>query len=185
MKPPVRNKVDFYDRFQAGEFGNRPRTWSNYAALQSDPYSGSVVIRYKDPNSPFLTYNVQQSELPSRLTRYVEVYGAEFIKFRFNEAMPDDHLLIQGELIDQPGGIHLHYSTAPHPMCEALRRYGKHASGLRAKHLLKANLDPDSYEWLYHLLDTYPEHTIEFSTYDRHVGLLEGHNTVWWEVRLY
>jgi hypothetical protein len=185
MKPPVRNKVDFYDRFQAGEFGNRPRTWSNYTDLNSDPYQGPIVVRYRAPKSPFLTYNVPQSELLTRLTRYVEIHGADWEKFRFNEAMPDDHLMIQGELTDQPGGIHLHYSTAPHSMREALRHYGKHTLGLRAKHLLKANLDPDSYEWLYHLLDTYPEHTIEFSTYDRHVGLLEGHNTVFWEVRLY
>ena len=47
-----------------------------------------------------------------------------------------------------------------------------------------ALVDDEDYEWLMQLLDTY-DSVVEFSAYDRAVGILPIRNTIIWEVRNY
>ena len=103
--------------------------------------------------------------------------------------MPDDHLLIQGEvrLLEgwQPHALHLWYATLKKPMNIALAEDSRFAFGVQVHDLLKPRMSPSSYSDLDALIELYPTSTIEFSTYDIGVGNIPGRNTVIWEVRDY
>jgi hypothetical protein len=70
-------------------------------------------------------------------------------------------------------------------MRDALRLDGRQVYGLAAAHLIQRYLDQNSQEWLWHLLDSYPGHVVEFSVYDKCWGTVPGYNSVFWEVRQY
>lgn len=99
--------------------------------------------------------------------------------------MPDDSLLIQGEVIDYIGGFQLTYTLIKKPMNLGLREETRLAKGLTAKIILRSRMDPSGFGDLLALLEIYPESAIEFSTYEKFVGDIPGRNTVFWEVRNY
>ena len=105
---------------------------------------------------------------------------------KFNQSMPDEHLLIQGEIMDGVGGgLELTYSTIKKPMNLALVEEELFIKGLTTKILLQQNLSPSSYSDMVALLDIFPDSIIEFSSYDIPVGNLKGRNTIIWGVRNY
>ena len=79
----------------------------------------------------------------------------------------------------------LFYSRVAKPMREALKEKSFNVTGLEAEILLRYYLCSRSLEWLKILLERYPEHVVEFSSYGVNWGTLRGYNTVFWEVRLY
>jgi hypothetical protein len=106
-------------------------------------------------------------------------------RYYFNESMPDDLLLIQGNIYLTDAGLKLTYSTVPglrHR--EAVTEpHGRYADGLLAWSLLKVNMEGNDWD---DLLERYQDAwVIEFSTYRTFVGILEHRRTVWWEVRAY
>jgi hypothetical protein len=56
---------------------------------------------------------------------------------------------------------------------------------LEAKITLRRYLDSSSYDDLMDLVETFPEHVIEFGAYETNLGNIPGRNTVIWEVRKY
>lgn len=99
-------------------------------------------------------------------------------------------LILQGEVQQAfPGGgrcgLELYFSTDPKPQRLALRDSGRQTSGILAGFLLREALCVRSWEWLNVLLDRYPGHVIEFSTYRRKWGMLPDYNTLFWECRLF
>ena len=99
---------------------------------------------------------------------------------------PHHRGLIQGEVQRTFRGLELYWTKAILPMRDAFRRYGgATALGLVASAHLQAALDTLSYEWLGYLLDTYPDHIIEFSAFGVNWGTIPNRNTVFWEVRKY
>jgi hypothetical protein len=70
-------------------------------------------------------------------------------------------------------------------MREGLAKDGKQVYGATAARLMREFLNDKSFEWVQYLLDSYPDHVVEFSTYDVEWGTVPGHNTVFWEIRKY
>jgi hypothetical protein len=72
------------------------RIWNSYDEIVHSGYVGLVTIRYKETLSKFLTYNAAVREIPALLESHA-AKGAHLSFATFNEAAPDDHLIIQGE----------------------------------------------------------------------------------------
>lgn len=103
----------------------------------------------------------------------------------FNESMPDEALTIQGEVTRAPGGLYLRCDRTPGLKMKDAMAVAKDAWGVHAKLVLDHFLWPNSLDDVEILLDTYPDHVVEFSTYDRAVGDQPRRNTIIWEVRSY
>lgn len=178
----ILTKKEFYDLYNAGVLGNKPLTWDSYEQILKSGWQGKVCIRNRKGGKAM--YNVPLEKLSQEIERYLKM-GYSVGDLTFNQAMPDEHLLIQGELMLRPWGYYLLYSTLKKPMNIALKEEPKHANSLEALSLLKTNLWPHSYTDLMDLLDIYSESIIELGAYDIAVGDLPNRNTIIWEVRNY
>lgn len=185
---PVNTKADFARRYYLGEFGNRSPTWNTLEEFNQDGYDGLVHLRNR-VTAGETYYDLRPKELrnlwPSR--RDPEQWYCSAMVPKEVETT----LLIQGEVQQTyPGsgrcGLDLFYSQVPKPMRVALAEKAEQISGIIASFLLRRYLCPNSYEWLQELLDRYPYHVVEFSTYARCWGTLYPRfNTIFWEVRNY
>jgi hypothetical protein len=177
---PVLSKRDFVRRFIAGEFGNKGPNWRTLDEFLDSRYLGKVHLRSRRPGG-WGKYNIPSSQVAAEWKALL--CPADY----YLAGMAPHHLnVIQGEVQEQPGGLYLRYTQVPNlPMRDALLAGAKDARGIIARELLSYYLCPNSLEWVGILLDRYPGHVIEFSTFSRCWGTLAGHNTVVWEVRLY
>ena len=185
--PTIENKAECYLLYQNGFFGNQPKTWNSYEEIIKSGYKGNVTIRTKERIAGVATtkYNVRPEDIEKEID-YITQQGLRIDKITFNESMPDNVLLIQGELTRTEEGLYFNYSTEKTQMNTALRgENSKIATGLTAKMLLKTNLTPESYEDLEKLLDTFPNDIIEISAWDKNIGNIPGRNAIVWEVRNY
>lgn len=192
--PPVLSKADFVRRYQAGEFGNASPTWSNLDAFIS---MGANLGRKRGwpeftPSREWPERFHLRNRVAGGATHY-NLYWSECVS-KWNEQKdkkgwyasqmcPHDKGTIQGEVLRTEEGLYLYYTSARKPMREALAEGGKEARGIIAVSLLRHYLCPNSYEWLEVLLDRYPDHAVEFTSFEVQWGTLLGFNTVFWEVR--
>jgi hypothetical protein len=188
---PVRTKLDFVDRYIAGEFGNRSPTWGTIDEWleheQPNPNEGVLYhIRNRVAGGPTF-YNVEGKDLPKKWKECV-AKGARPSMLYISRMVPKEvekGLLIQGEVMQGVHGLDMFYSVLPRPMREALSLTGVRAAGSIASSLLQSRMDPGSWDWLNELLLRYPDHVVEFSTYRTPWGTIPNRNTVIWEVRRY
>lgn len=191
MRPylPVLNKRDFTLRYAAGEFGNASPTWLSLGAFR----------QYK-PQGYGELFHLRNGFKPGGMTFYKQSQSAVFERWANMETREQSNwycsmqvppeveatLLIQGEVMRTERGLYLYYSTIAKPMREALKERADSVYGIMSSSLLWHYLCPNSYEWLMELLDRYPDHVAEFSTFGRPWGTLYPRfNTVFWETRLY
>jgi len=178
----ISSKVISFDFYFKGLFGNKLRTWPTLEDFKKSGYVGSVTIRYRgDKGGMYCAYNVTN---PLEVISKFVGEGANIDLFIFNESAPDEKLTIQGELTYDYRGYNLFYSTEKGKMRDCLKN-GKTITGLAAKLLLQSHLFPSSLEDLMELMELYPEHVIEFSTYEMALGDCSNRNTLIWEVRKY
>jgi hypothetical protein len=178
----VRFKHEAYALFLGGFFGNKPRTWKDYRTLMGDNFKGNVSIRSRaGMGRSRVQYGVSMENVSEVVDR-LSGQGICVDDLTFNESMPDDHLVIQGEVTMAPGGLWMHYSTAKDRMNAALAEDPKHAKGFDAQRLLKDGMQGRDYMHLVDLMEEYPNDVIEFSSYSVPVGE-EKTNSVIWEVR--
>jgi hypothetical protein len=173
----IRCKREFYRLWRAGLLGNRPRTWADATALAASGWPRPVVARSSNANGWKTRYGIAVEEA---LALARQVPG-----LTFNECLPDEALLIQGEVMRGERGLELTYSTVRKPMKVALAEETRSALGLAAKMLLDFYLWPTSRDDLDALLDLYPAAVVEFGAYDRAIGDQPFRNTLFWEVRNY
>lgn len=182
----VTSKEKNFRLLKRGSFGNKLRTWGSRQEVLNSGYRGTVTMRYRgDGGGSFYAY-----EVPLRKIRSVEREwsggGLDVSRISFNESAPDDFLVIQGEVMRGVEGLELFYSTKQMKMRDAMVDGGaRSARGLTAKLLLETHLNPSSFADLEVLLDGFPDHVVEFSTYRFCLGDIPGRNTVIWEVRKY
>lgn len=186
--PPVLTKADFVRRYKTGEFGNTSRTWDTCDALLA-------YGRKFDPTTPVPGLFHLRNRIAGGSTYYNLHWSGCVAKWcdqenskdwYASEMAPHDHNLIQGELYRSERGVELFYSTKVGlPMRDALLCQPSQIHGIMVLMLLKHYMDNNSYEWTMELLDRYPDHTVEFSTFSKEWGTVPGYNTVYWEVRLY
>lgn len=178
--PPVLTKRDGVARYKAGEFGNASPTYNNRWELNNQ---GSCARKY---------------HLRNKVTGGETFYNLDFFEcfhlwakapdpdqWYCSEMAPHDQGTIQGEVMQGPEGIELFYATAKIPMRDALRLEGQRVQGMLALGLLKTYLCPRSYDWMMVLLERYPSHVIEFTSFTCEWGTLAGYNTIIWEIRNY
>lgn len=188
--PPVLSKRDFVERYRRGEFGNASPTWNTVDdfLLIVQGHKGFIPsyewperFHLRNRNAGGVTYyNLYWSEL---IARWCEQEDKE--DWYASAMAPHDRGTIQGEVMRTTQGLYLYYASAKKPMREALAEEGKEATGIIAVSLLREYLCPNSYEWLNVLLDRYPDHIVEFSSFEVEWGTLPGFNSVFWEVRKY
>ena len=184
----IETKNECHTIYELGLFGNKPLTWRTYDEIIRSGWGGSVCIRGRrklDRNK--VEYNVPLENVKDTISRKFRGFPESSITF--NQSMPDEHLLIQGEAMRNsmipPFGLYLFYSELRKPMNLALEEDAHHAFGLLAKSLLQSRMTPSSYSDTEALLELYPDSVVEFSTYEIGVGGIPGRNTVIWEVRNY
>jgi hypothetical protein len=185
--PPVLTKKDFVRRYAAGEFGNASPTWNTIEEFNRSGYTGLVHLRNRVAGGP-TWYDTKAGHVDGLF--HSLTYGAEpLVKpedIYFSGMAPTAATQIQGEVMQSPAGLYLYYTRVAKPMRDALREHSAEAVGIMAAHLLRHYLCPNSLEWMHTLLDRYPYHVVEFSTYSTKWGTLAPKfNTVFWEVRAY
>jgi hypothetical protein len=193
MPEPITTKRRFYDLWERGLLGNKPRTWVGIEALRASGYTGLVTARSTGQGGGWTKYGVTVRDGEPFEIEEAVVAGAP-VKIRhsavwpgvtYNESAPDDLLLIQGEVARVPGGLYLRFDRTPGLKMREAMKIAKDATGLTAKLMLQHLLWPASYDEVMDLLDAYPDHVIEFSAYDVACGNLPHRNTLVWEVRRY
>lgn len=180
---PVRTKKDFVERYINGEFGNASLSWPTYEEFVASGYSsGPIHFRNKIPGGP-THYNVDPLNTLI-LARELEFNGT--LKNYYISAMaPHDKGLIQGEVSGGFADLYLYYNLQKLPMREAFAVERRFAAGIKARVILQRFMDGNSWEWLNQLLVNYPDHVVEFSTFEIEWGTVPHFNTVFWEVRRY
>jgi len=180
---PVLSKADFSCRYAAGEFGNASPSWQNPSQFLDDYKYGRLYHLRNRQRAGESYYNLQPGPC----------YSSWMMKpnpehWYVSEMAPTERTLFQGEVMQPVDGkkcLDLLFTTVRKPMRPALQEKAKRVDGLLAISWLRSMLCPNSYEWLQVLLDRYPGHVVEFSTYEIKWGTLPGFNTVFWEVRNY
>lgn len=185
MHPPVLSKGDFVCRYAAKEFGNASPTWYNWQSWIDDngcKHGDLFHIRNRTAGGK-TWYDVPYYQLGEVWAEACREYGPEGL---YISAMaPTEKTIFQGEIQRGLWSYDLTYSLLPRTMREALAEKAYYTQGTLASFLLNYFLCPRSHEWLLYLLDEYPEHVVEFSTYSVEWGSVPGFNTVFWEVRKY
>ena len=179
MPEAVRTKPDFVRRFLKGEFGNKTYNWDTLDEFKAANFRGLVHIRNRVAAGASW-YDVPSSQVPQRWKQLVKDPKQHFLA----SMAPTSKTLFQGEVMQTHEGLYLYYSTLALPMRYALAQQAHTTTGIITSTLLRHYLDANSYDWLQYLLDAYPEHVIEFSTYSERCGTLAW-NTLFWEVRNY
>jgi len=186
--PPVNTKVDFVQRYKAGEFGNASPTWDTFTDWASSSWKDApdqlFHLRNRVRGGP-TWYDVKSEDVASTWERICSTGQVRASDLYISAMAPTPRTLFQGEVVQSPIGLQMIHSTVAKPMREALREETIQTQGLISWSWLRLYLDPNSLDWLQILLDRYPEHVVEFSTYSVCWGTLPGLNTVIWEVRLY
>ena len=181
----IRTKRDFYRLYEAGALGNKPRTWGSVEEVVGSGYVGTVTVRCKVPSYQGMKrHRIPVPELAGVVEALRRESGLGSDGFAFNESLPDERLVMQGEASRLPGGLWLSWSVDRGlVMREAMLR-ARHSEGVSALVLLRWAMDAASLENLEGLLDRYDGHAVEFASYEIPVGEL-GWNTVFFEARGY
>lgn len=184
---PVLTKKDFVRRYEANEFGNRSPTWNNLEEMEKEQVlecaSNEDLYHVRNRVAGGETwYNVQANDLANVWRAACNNLGSQ--NLYISQMAPTHRTTIQGEISYIDGKLSLYGTTVKLPMRDALKQCSWTVYGLVAVSLLRRYMDEYSYEWVQHLLDSYPDHVVEFSCYNRKFGTLNL-NTVIWEVRKY
>lgn len=185
MTRSVLTKTDFVKRYAAGEFGNASPTWNNLQEwIKQNGRRFGHLFHVRNRIAGGKTwYNVPYYRLDEVWKVACNLYPSDLL---YISAMaPTELTLIQGEVQEGLWGLDLYYTQVKKPMRDALKEWSRQVNGVTAQYLLQKYLCPNSYEWLSRLLETYPAHVVEFSSYSTEWGTIPGYNTVFWEVRLY
>ena len=190
-------KAQNYALQRNGYYGNRVLTWKTPEEVKSSSWDGKVCIRDlrgtdRDKGLDCLLplYNIPILRLDLEVDRLVEK-GIPKTALTFNQSMPDDHLLIQGEVCMTDGEYFLTYSRVQKPMRLALLEGLVSTKDLDVRYILKKNLWPASFKELEKCLSFFSVSpaissvAVEFSSYDVGVGDLPARNTIIWEARNY
>lgn len=181
--PPALTKQDFYRRFYAGEFGNHGPMWKTFDEYWGSGYNKPIAIRTLRRGGR-CDYFIERDESRERYRSFL-ADGYRDEELNFSAQAPEQDKLLQGEVALSDRGIELFGSTSLEPMRVALATAGFHVHGLKAHSWLKSTMCANSWEWLNVLLERYPGHTIEFTTFRYPWGVLPRYSCVIWEVRRY
>lgn len=179
-------KRRFYELWEQGALGNKPRTWNSLEEAVESGFAGAMALRYKGfgGNGPFVT-DLALDRLAQELEKLAR-QGWRKEDFLIAEQLSPGVVpyLINGEVMRSHRGLELTFSTANLLMRDALRTSGRSVSGMTAQEVMRHYLGSGDYEEILDLLDVWPDHVVEFSGFGGKVGVYEQRMVIW-EVRLY
>lgn len=173
--------------YSEGFYGNKLRSWNTLEECLADNPNGNIIPRYNGNGGGTNFPKYGTPILPTQAWALREIWksaGASVDRCFWNEEAPDAYLTIQGEIMRTEEHLALFWSSEKTTMRKALQN-GKQDQGLKAKLMLEHYLSPNSLSDVYALLDRFPDHVIEFSTYSINLGHNKHRNTIIWEVRKY
>lgn len=181
---PVLTKKDFVRRYESGEFGNRSPTWSGFQDWALAHLGGDKLKLFHIRNrivGAQTWYDIPKFEMADKWAEATKLFSPSDLYI--SEMAPTDRTVIQGEVQQSCRHLDLYYSVVKKPMRQSLIEGGRQVYGLQAKTILEYYLDTPSLEHVNYLLNAYPNHVIEFSTYAIAWGTIPNRKTVIWEVR--
>ncbi|MCK4650196.1 hypothetical protein KAT36_03100 [Candidatus Pacearchaeota archaeon] len=187
----IKTKEIFYTLYNKGLLGNRPKIWKNIEKIHKSNWEKKYTIRIAVPGHKGI-YNIPKEQLQEKINE-LKLQGIKEEHISFNQSMPDYKIKIQGEIMEIteeeskgfPPGIYLTYNTIKKAMKEGFEEETLHAKDNEVIELLKKHLSPNSQLEIQNLINNFPNHAIEFSAYEMHIGDLPQRNTIIWEVRAY
>ncbi len=167
----IENKATFYDLWHSDRLGNRPRGYGMLGAAVGLPEKPMLLgLREHRPGGQFRV--LMSDALPEPGPWPVSL----------SEVLPPAWHTISGEAQRWPGGWHLRYSFAKELFRDAMRS-STTADGLQALDIMRTHLG-EWFEKIEEVEERHPGAVIEFTGYDRSVGVLEWPLIIW-EVRHY
>lgn len=181
----IRSKTRSVELLRSGAFGNTMQLWDTLEAFLTSRFQGNIGIRYKETKGGgFWVPNVPWDKV-AEATRQLVAQGAKRELIFYTEMCDHARSVVSGEVARfETGYLDLTYSRLLLPLREAIAADPHYVHGIVAVVTLKHLVGEEWYDWFMHLLDEYPGHVVEFSTFERPLGIL-GEYTVVWEVRQY
>lgn len=190
IRRPVLTKAEMYPRLYAGEFGNTLPRWFDFAKWRADPngyptmplWGIQSATKAGDPRARLNTPRDEVMDYLMHTGLWQDGYCISPMIHQFATPMfegdvydhPELGLLVSGNVAPiVPGSWRTHMK---HP------RLWKHAAALA---MLRQVMNPNSFDDLMELRDSYPNHVYEFTALDRCYGTCPHRNCVFWEVRRY
>lgn len=166
-----------YGLMYRGALGNRVAQWPTFAEVPEGPVGVREVGK---PGGLFVCTRTREEA-----ARVVAAHPGKHLTF--SEVAPDEVATLYAEALLYGGELVLCGALGTGRI-ERFRDAMQRAStvkGLRALMVVRAHCWPADAEDLLGLLDAYPGHVVEFTAFERAVGVCRGRNTVIWEVRHY
>lgn len=181
----IASKQEFMKLSERGLLGNRLRTWRTVEAVQAE-HDGSVYIRGPVAGWKWMVPWCPVSDLASRVAVLERKSGTPRAQLQFVEVLPPGTpRTINAEAGYLAGGFTLHWGeSSTLSLRHDLERNGRHHCGAVGRCIVRHRVPPEDVEMLDDLWHEWPGAIIEFSTYDRAVGIF-NRQTVVWEVRHY
>lgn len=179
----IRSKQEFYKLSRGLLLGNRLEQWtaSEFKKL-FDAGSAPAIVGVRHTGGAFLglkSYRTESSKARCWLIDNPESHTHVL----FDEAAYDPWITFQGEVM--PDEHHL-YLRGGITQCYQREMWAsgnfEHFKGLRASAILQKYMDEDSWQELNRIMKEYHYPVIEFTCFDRPVGVLRW-NTLFWEIR--
>lgn len=185
---PVLSKRENWRRASAGLYGNRLRSWDTLEDLRASGWTGLVTVRTLLGGGGPCVYDVPVDRVEAVLADL----GLPEAAVCFNQGAVDSTVRLQGEYLNDVVRVDgrtfdaaLRFSTVKLKMRDALRAGERTVYGLAARLALRDAMTPSSWADFEALLEVYPGHVLEVSTYEGTLGDIPGRNAIVWEVRRY
>jgi hypothetical protein len=184
----VLTKRENWRRASLGMYGNRLRSWDSIEALRTSDWRGLVTVRTLLGGGGPCIYDMPVE----RAEKVSTSLGLPKAAVCFNQGAVDSTIRLQGEYLNDVVRVDgrtfdgvLRFSTVKLKMRDALRVEERTLCGLAARLALRDCMTPSSWADFEALLEIYPGHVLEVSTYEGTLGDLPGRNSIVWEIRKY
>lgn len=185
----VRSKEEFRKLSERGLLGNYLRSWRSvddfldYGFLDYGQVCEWLTIRNLIPGATGFSAVVHRNSIHATIALMVAT-GSRKEDLYFQE-IPAPRLRRNWniEAILTTRGVSLFYEQNTTQPVRGIRERGAYADGLKAQAVLRS-MEPESYDTLMEIWETYPEAVIEATEFSEQVGAL-GRQLVVWEVRCY
>lgn len=181
----ITSKTQFFEEWEAGKLGNRPYLFRDgITAYQAKfPFYGFRELGQAGGGKWMLIPR-------EHVIGMYHLWKLESKNFIIDSAIypaTDDNITLQGEVCRTIRGWegNLGYCRGYKMRPAMITGLLKPRSASETLVLINTYMDPSSVEDLRALLDLYPDATVEFTCFDRDLGIIPGRNTIFWETRDY
>lgn len=182
----MRSKAEFFALWRLGVLGNRPHLFDTPEEAYNSGYP-FIGFREQGRAGGGAWCRVHRT-LVSVTARVWTLAGrTHFIMDSGTFPACDDDITLQGEVCRTFRGWEGSLGVTPGYTMRAAMSRGllTPRSSVETKVLVDSYMDPSSRDDLDQLLDLHPDATIEFTCFNRDVGVFPGRNTIFWECRCY